>query len=99
MNYPGITFDDYGFLSDDGDDDNLGNVKTNMPKKTCVEKKEYKGSCCRSCGEFNGYAEADLIVNDGCHTCWRCCNHPERKRKGIPVEKRAIFEKYYAKSR
>jgi len=86
--------DDYLYEDDSCEDVDLTNIT-----KVCSEKKEYKGSCCRSCGEHNPYAEADNIVNDNCHTCFRCVNHPERKRKNIPVEKQKEFAEYYEKNK
>jgi hypothetical protein len=41
------------------------------------------GSFCRSCGEYNNYAEVDKVIEDGKHTCWNCANSDIRIYRGL----------------
>ena len=56
------------------------------------------GVFCRSCNEFNEFAEPDYISDDGKFTCYGCGTHPDRRYKGIADSKRyLIFKKYELK--
>jgi len=41
------------------------------------------GSFCRSCGEYNNYAEVDKVIEDGKYTCWNCANSDIRIYRGL----------------
>lgn len=38
---------------------------------------------CRSCKEYNDYAEADGLMDDGNYTCWNCAGHYLRVKAGL----------------
>ena len=57
-----------------------------------------KGCHCRSCNEFNDYAEPDAVIDDGKFTCWHCGNHPDRKKRGLPSDKVKYIDKIYSKA-
>jgi len=63
----------------------LGENWDNLATATEVPNRDL-GINCRSCNEFNKYAEVDLLTNDGKFTCWACSQHPERKRFGLPMK-------------
>jgi len=55
-----------------------------------------KSISCRSCNEFNKYAEPDNVIDDNKYTCWACKTHPYRKYKGLKTkEDIQKFKKYY----
>ncbi len=64
-------------------------------KKQSNSKKS--GIYCRSCNEYNEYAETDNIIDDNKYTCWNCGTSPSRKRKGLPPDKVCEVDKIYKK--
>jgi hypothetical protein len=62
--------------------DDIYNVYNSSEK--VVEIKVGKvGSFCRSCGEYNNYAEVDKVIEDGKYTCWNCANSNIRIYRGL----------------
>ena len=79
---------------DDCDDDCNDNSKKCSTKKSSYSK---NGCYCRSCNEYNEYAEPDEVIEDNKFTCFVCGNHPDRKGKGLPNDKVAEIDKIYSK--
>lgn len=80
------------------DEDEISITNGECGHESTVSKQESLGVYCRSCSEFNKYAAPDHIVYDGKFTCWACANHPERKLKGLPLDKVKDLEEYYKKN-
>jgi len=79
------------------EEDSVSVTNKDSGHEAAISKKECLGIYCRSCCEYNKYANPDYVIMDGKFTCWTCANHPERKRKGLPPDKVKDLESYYKK--
>lgn len=55
----------------------------NIPEETVPLKPAYMGVFCRACGEFNEYAEPDMVADDNKFTCWTCASHYSKRSRGL----------------
>jgi len=95
-----FSFDDedlQAYFSFYDEDDAVSITNQDCGYAPTIIKKEYNGTCCRSCNEFNKYAEPDSVTSDSKYTCWSCASHPERKRKGLTAKETKALEAYYKK--
>jgi len=54
------------------------------------------GCHCRSCNEFNSYAQPDGVVSDDKFTCWNCANSYMRVRVGLSSDFRNLIREVRA---
>lgn len=108
---------DYNGMTYDEDYDGFGNVPKEKVEKIYdtlekhfgkkEEKKRIFGCFCRSCGEYNEYAEDDefglsksalvfIRRESYYYTCWGCLNST-RRINGLEFEKLEEFEKKYTR--